>query len=154
MIRQKYYLRLCKPWMFQKQKQNNTKPLGQQADKRTTSVRWTQVIAGMPYVERGWSHKCRIYASGDHMIACIKPQVIARLPAAYGRYFCDHLRSTEDISRINCVHYADVVRLVAISAISVVKSLTSVTKNTARTTRVICVHLRKLIANLRNLSQP
>ena len=42
------------------------------------------------------------------------PQVIARLPAAYDRHFCDHLQSTEDICRISCVHHTDVVRLVAI----------------------------------------
>ena len=34
-------------------KKNNTKHLGQQDDKRTTSMRWTQVIARMSYTERG-----------------------------------------------------------------------------------------------------
>ena len=58
---------------------------------------------------RGWSHT-----------AAYTPQRIARLPAASDKNFCDHLRSTEDICRINCVHRTDVVRLVAISGISVV----------------------------------
>ena len=40
------------------------------ADKHTTSMRWTQVIAGMSYAERGWSHKCRVYAAGDRTVAC------------------------------------------------------------------------------------
>ena len=94
---------------IQKTKQYKTKHLGQQDDKHTTSMRWTQVIAEMSCAERGWSHT-----------AAYTPQRIARLPAAYDRHFCDHLRSTEDICRINCVHRTDVVRLVAISGISVV----------------------------------
>ena len=54
MIRQKYNLCLCEPLMHTvEQKQNNTKYLGQQANKHTTSMRWTQVIAGMSYAERG-----------------------------------------------------------------------------------------------------
>ena len=57
---------------------------------------------------------------GDRINAAYTLQVIARLHAAYARHFCDHLRSTEDICRINCVHRTDVVRLVAISGISVV----------------------------------
>ena len=57
---------------------------------------------------------------GDRTNATYTPQVIARSPAAYDKHFCDHLRSTEDICRINCVHRTDVVRLVAISGISVV----------------------------------
>ena len=88
---------------------NNRKHLGQQDDKHTTFMRWTQVIVEMCYAERGWSHT-----------TAYTPQVIARLPAAYDRHFCDHLRSTEDMCRINCVYRTDVVRLVAISGISVV----------------------------------
>ena len=57
---------------------------------------------------------------GVRINAAYTPQVIARLPADYDRHFCDHLRSREDICRINCVHRTDVVRLVAISSISVV----------------------------------
>ena len=57
---------------------------------------------------------------GDRTYATYTPQVIASLHAAYDRHVCDHLRSTEDICRINCVHRTDVVRLVAISGISVV----------------------------------
>ena len=57
---------------------------------------------------------------GGRTNAAYTPQVIARSPAAYDIHFCDHLRSTEDICRISCVHRTDVVRLVAISGISVV----------------------------------
>ena len=57
---------------------------------------------------------------GDRTYATYTPHVIASLHAAYDRHFCDHLRSTEDICRINCVHLTDVVRLLAISGISVV----------------------------------
>ena len=57
---------------------------------------------------------------GDRTYARYTPQVIASLHAAYDRHFCDHLRSTEDNCRINCVHRTDVVRLLAISGISVV----------------------------------
>ena len=34
---------------------------------------------------------------GDRTNAAYTPQVIAGLPAAYDRFFCDHSRSTEDI---------------------------------------------------------
>ena len=98
----------CEPWMRTKtQKQNNTKQLGQQADKthdvhamdasdRRNVLCWTWVIA-----------HCRIYAASDRTVACGLWQTFLRSP-----------RSTEDICRINCVHRTDVVRLVALRNLS------------------------------------
>ena len=53
MIRQTYNRVFANHECIQKQKQNNTKHLGQQADKHRTSMRWTQVIAEMSYAECG-----------------------------------------------------------------------------------------------------
>ena len=68
------------------------------ASDRRNVLCWTWVIAQMPRIRRRWSH------------GRLRPMT----------YICNHLRSTEDICRINCVHRTDIVRLVAISGISVV----------------------------------
>ena len=109
MIRQKYNLRLCEPNAYK----NKNKTIENIWDNRMINTR--RSCDG-----RKWSWKCAMLNVDDRTLPHNTPQVIARLPAAYDRHFCDHLRSTEDMCRINCVHRTDVVRLVAISGISVV----------------------------------
>ena len=115
--------------------------------KKTIQNIWDNrmINARRPCDGRKWLQECPILNVGNHTNAAYTPQVIAGLPAAYDRHFCDNLRSTEDICRINCVHRTDVVRLLAISGISVVKWSHSVTKNTACTT-----FLRSVATTCRN----
>ena len=120
---------------IQKQKQNNTKHLGQFADKHTTSMRWTQGIAGMSYAERGWSHKCRVYAAGDRTVAC----------GPMTNMFAITCGSTADVCRINCVHRTD-VRTFSCDKRYLSRKLVSQLWPKVQLVRVFCVHLR-LVAN-------
>ena len=65
-------------------------------------MRWTQVIAGVSYAERGWSHICRIYAAGDRKLACGLWQTLLRSLAVNGRYLHDQLRPSHGHCTFGC----------------------------------------------------
>ena len=118
---------------IQKQKQNNTKHLGQQVDKHTTSMRWTQVIAGMsysdwmcgviaqmPHIRRRWSHGCKTF---------LRPL------AVNGRYWLRPSHGRRTFSCDKCY---------------ISRKLVSQVWPKIQLVRFICVQLRQLVATIRN----